>query len=153
MEFKLEPLVVLPVSDVGRAKAFYQALGFRLDADYTDGDDFRIVHFTPPGSDCSITFGEGITSDAPGSLKGLYLIVADIEKARAELIDRGVEVSAVFHDAVRLLFHGHQAGEAVLAAESGDRTAALRTARASYGSYATFDDPDGNTWVLQELSR
>ncbi|MFE4960451.1 VOC family protein, partial [Streptomyces sp. NPDC056653] len=97
MDLKLE-MIVLPVSDVDRTKAFYEAVGFRLDVDYTPSDDFRVVHFTPPGSECSIIFGEGMTSTAPGAIQSLYLIVTDIEEAHAELTGRGIEVSEVFHD-------------------------------------------------------
>ncbi|MGW0697662.1 VOC family protein, partial [Streptomyces sp. NPDC002738] len=97
MDLKLE-LIMLPVSDVDRAKAFYEAAGFRLDLDKAASEEWRAVHFTPPGSECSIMFGKGITSAAPGSAQGLYLIVSDIEEARAELVGRGIEVSEVFHD-------------------------------------------------------
>jgi catechol 2,3-dioxygenase-like lactoylglutathione lyase family enzyme len=133
-DMKLE-VVVIPVSDVDRAKRFYGNLGWRLDADFVKGDAFRGVQFTPPGSSCSIHFGMGITSAKPGSAHGLYLVVSDIEAARADLVARGVDVSEVFHRHV---------GEAP---RSG-----LDPARSSYASYATFRDPDGNEWLLQEVT-
>ncbi|MDX2704318.1 VOC family protein [Streptomyces sp. PA03-6a] len=152
MYTKLE-LVVLPVSDVDRAKAFYEALGFRLDLDKAVSEDWRAVHFTPPGSECSVMFGQGLTSAAPGSAQGLYLAVLDIEEARAELVARGVEVSEVFHDAGGMLFHGHEGGEITHRQEGQGRLAGLHPDRASYGSFATFSDPDGNGWVLQEIKQ
>jgi catechol 2,3-dioxygenase-like lactoylglutathione lyase family enzyme len=152
MDLKIE-LVVLPVSDVDRAKDFYEALGFRLDVDYTANEEYRVVHFTPPGSECSIIFGDGMTTAAPGATQGLYLIVSDIEQARAELIGRGIEVSEIFHDAGGLLFHGHDAGEVTHDGVSQERLAGLHPDRASYGSYLTFSDPDGNGWVLQEVAQ
>ncbi|MER5689914.1 VOC family protein [Streptomyces sp. NPDC002205] len=152
MDLKLE-MIVLPVSDVDRTKAFYEAVGFRLDVDYTASDDFRAVHFTPPGSECSIIFGEGMTSTAPGTIQSLYLIVTDIEEAHAELTGRGIEVSEVFHDAGGLLHHGHDAGGAVHHGAGQERLAGPHPDRASYGSYLTFSDPDGNGWVLQEVTQ
>jgi catechol 2,3-dioxygenase-like lactoylglutathione lyase family enzyme len=134
LEMKLE-VVVIPVSDVDRAKRFYGKLGWRLDADFVISDAFRVVQFTPPGSSCSIHFGTGITPAVPGSAWGLYLVVSDIEAARAELVDRGVEVSEVFHRAVG---QGNQSGP--------------DPARRTYSSYATFSDPDGNSWLLQEVT-
>jgi catechol 2,3-dioxygenase-like lactoylglutathione lyase family enzyme len=131
---KLE-VVVIPVSDVDRAKRFYSNLGWRLDADFVKGDAFRGVQFTPPGSSCSIHFGTGNTSAVPGSAQGLYLVVSDIEAAHAELVDRGVDVGEVFHRAV---------GEGPLSGPD--------PARRSYHSYATFSDPDGNSWLLQEVT-
>jgi catechol 2,3-dioxygenase-like lactoylglutathione lyase family enzyme len=128
-------VVVIPVSDVDRAKSFYGNLGWRLDAEFVKGDAFRVVQFTPPGSECSIHFGTGITSAVPGSAQGLYLVVSDIEAARAELVDRGVDVGEVFHRAV---------GEGPLSGPD--------PARRSYHSYATFSDPDGNSWLLQEVT-
>ncbi|WP_330480060.1 VOC family protein [Streptomyces sp. NBC_00724] len=151
MDLKLE-VIVLPVSDVDRAKTFYEAVGFRLDVDYTPSDDLRVVHFTPPGSECSILFGEGMTPAAPGSLQGLYLIVTDIEEAHAELTSRGIEVTKVFHDAGGL-FHGHEGGGAVHHGTGQERLAGPHPDRASYGSYLTFSDPDGNGWVLQEVTQ
>ncbi|MFD8076186.1 VOC family protein [Streptomyces sp. NPDC059718] len=152
MYTKLE-LVMLPVSDVDRAKAFYEAVGFRLDLDKAAGEDFRAVHFTPPGSECSVMFGRGLTPAEPGSAQGLYLAVLDIEEARAELVARGIEVSEVFHDAGGLLFHGHEGGEVTHRQEGQGRLAGLHPDRASYGSFATFSDPDGNGWVLQEIKQ
>jgi catechol 2,3-dioxygenase-like lactoylglutathione lyase family enzyme len=134
VDMKLE-IVVIPVSDVDRAKRFYSNLGWRLDADFVVGDEFRGVQFTPPGSSCSIHFGKGISSAVPGSARGLYLVVSDIEAARAELVDRGAKVSEVFHRAVG---EGPSSG--------------LDPARRSYASYATFSDPDGNEWLVQEVT-
>ncbi len=139
-EFKLE-VVVLPVSDVDRAKQFYARLGWRLDADIARGEDFRLVQFTPPGSGCSIQFGKNIASDAPGSAQSLYLSVRDIEAAREELLARGVDVSEVFHEAAAgARFH-----------DSG-RVAGPAPDEKSYGSFAAFSDPDGNGWLLQEIT-
>jgi catechol 2,3-dioxygenase-like lactoylglutathione lyase family enzyme len=133
-DMKLE-VVVIPVSDVDRAKRFYGNLGWRLDADFVVGDAFRGVQFTPPGSSCSIHFGRGITSAAPGSAQGLFLVVSDIEAARAELLDRGVEVNEVFHRA------------------PGEEPHKGREPQGrSYASFATFSDPDGNRWLLQEVT-
>jgi catechol 2,3-dioxygenase-like lactoylglutathione lyase family enzyme len=134
VEMKLE-VVVIPVSDVERAKRFYGDLGWRLDADFVKGDALRIVQFTPPGSACSIHFGKGVTSAAPGSAQGLYLVVSDIEAVRAGLVDRGVDVSEVFH---RALGEGPQSGP--------------DPERRSYASFASFSDPDGNGWLLQEVT-
>ncbi len=152
MDLKLE-LIMLPVSDVDRAKAFYEAAGFRLDLDKAVSENWRAVHFTPPGSECSIMFGEGITSAAPGSVQGLYLVVSDIEEARAELVGRGIEVSEIFHDAGGLFYHGHDGGEVTHQIEGQGPTAGPHPDRADYGSYATFSDPDGNGWVLQEVKK
>ena len=132
MEMKLE-LVLLPVADADRAKAFYERAGFRLDVDHRAGDAFRVVQLTPPGSACSIAFGVGISSSEPGSIRGLHLVVTDIEAARAELAGRGVEVSEIRHMA------------------GGAWTPGADPARTDYGSFADFADPDGNTWVLQEV--
>ncbi|MFC4533043.1 VOC family protein [Sphaerisporangium dianthi] len=150
MDLKLEA-IVLPVSDIDRAKAFYEAAGFRLDLDKAVEQDFRVVHLTPPGSECSIMFGIGMTPAAPGSAQGLYLVVFDIEEARAELVGRGIEVSEVFHDAGGIFYHGHDAGEVVHRAGGQGRIAGPHPTRGDYGSYATFRDPDGNGWVLQEV--
>ena len=135
VDMKLE-VVVIPVSDVDRAKRFYEGLGWRLDADFVSGEDWRVVQMTPPGSPCSIHFGKGITTAVPGSVQGLYLVVSDIEAARAELIGRGVDVSEAFHfDRIR-----------------GSRPCRARTPNGrSYGTFATFSDPDGNSWLLQEI--
>jgi catechol 2,3-dioxygenase-like lactoylglutathione lyase family enzyme len=134
-DMKLEA-VVIPVSDVERAKRFYGDLGWRLDADFVVGDDFRAVQFTPPGSQCSVHFGKGITSAVPGSVSGLYLVVSDIEAAHADLVDRDVNVSAVFHHT----------------AIGAGRSSGPHPQRRSYASYATFADPDGNSWLLQEVT-
>jgi catechol 2,3-dioxygenase-like lactoylglutathione lyase family enzyme len=139
-EFRLE-VVVLPVTDVDRAKEFYGGLGWRLDADVARGIGLRLVQFTPPGSACSIQFGENIASGAPGSTQDLYLAVPDIEAAREELLARGVEVSEVFHEGT-LGDRFHEAGR-----ESGPAPD-----RGTYGSFATFSDPDGNGWLLQEIT-
>ena len=141
MQMRLE-VVVLPVSDVDRAKEFYERLGWRLDADVVNGDDFRVIQLTPPGSPCSIIFGTGITTAAPGSADGLYLVVDDIEAARAELSEHGVQVSEVFHDAGGV-FH-HAGTTARLPGPDPDRT--------SYASFASFSDPDRNGWMLQEVT-
>jgi catechol 2,3-dioxygenase-like lactoylglutathione lyase family enzyme len=133
-EMKLE-VVVIPVSDVDRAKRFYGGLGWRFDADFIDGA-FRGVQFTPPGSSCSIHFGTGITSAAPGSASGNYLVVSDVAAARAELVGRGVEVSEVFHRV----------------SPGKPPVSGLDPARRSYSSFATFSDPDGNEWLLQEVT-
>jgi catechol 2,3-dioxygenase-like lactoylglutathione lyase family enzyme len=135
VDFKLE-VVVIPVSDVERAKRFYGGLGWRLDADFVVGDSFRVVQFTPPGSPSSIHFGKGVTSATPGSAQGLFLVVSDIEAARAELVKGGAEVSEVFH----------RAGPGQPVVEGRDPE------RRSYFSYATFTDPDGNSWLLQEVT-
>jgi catechol 2,3-dioxygenase-like lactoylglutathione lyase family enzyme len=142
---KLE-IVVIPVSDVDRAKQFYGALGWRLDADFASGDDFRVIQFTPPGSGCSIIFGKNITAAAPGSAQGLYLIVSDIESAREELRERGVEVSEVFHG-----------GSTYVGADEPYLFGRVRLSgrdpnHGSYRSFASFRDPDGNGWLLQEIT-
>jgi catechol 2,3-dioxygenase-like lactoylglutathione lyase family enzyme len=137
IDMKLE-VVVIPVSDIDRAKRFYGDLGWRLDADFVKGDAFRVVQFTPPGSSCSIHFGTartGIAPAAPGSAQGLYLIVPDIEAARAELVKRGVEVSEIFHRA-----------------DPDGRLSGPDPARRSYSSFVSFSDPDGNGWLVQEVT-
>jgi catechol 2,3-dioxygenase-like lactoylglutathione lyase family enzyme len=141
MDMKLE-VVVIPVSDVDRAKAFYQSLGWRLDADFPGADGFRVVQLTPPGSACSIIFGAGLTGSTPGSYEGLQLVVPDIEAARAELISNGAAVSDVFHDAGGVFHH----------AGTQSRAAGPAPENKSYGSFASFADPDGNTWFLQEVT-
>ncbi|HYP67589.1 MAG TPA: VOC family protein, partial [Thiobacillaceae bacterium] len=146
VDMKLE-VVVIPVSDVERAKAFYARLGWRLDADFAAGDDWRAVQFTPPGSGCSVIFGKNVTPAAPGSAQGLYLIVSDIEAARKELLGRGVKASEVFHG-----------GSSVFAGP--DQPYLLGRLRVigpdpehrSYQSYVSFSDPDGNGWLLQEVT-
>jgi catechol 2,3-dioxygenase-like lactoylglutathione lyase family enzyme len=136
VEMKLE-VVVIPVSDVDRAKTFYGGLGWRLDADFTaPAGDYRIVQFTPPGSPCCIHFGVGLTSAAPGSAQRLYLVVSDIVAARAELVSHGAEVSEV----------AHREGRGVA------RLPGPHPERRSYASFASFSDPDGNSWLLQEVT-
>jgi len=138
---KLE-VVGVPVTDVDRAKDFYKMLGWRLDADFVAGEDFRVVQLTPPGSPCSIIFGTRITSAAPGSTEGLQLTVSNIEAARAELAGRGADVSEVFHD-VGGVFH-HTGTEGRVPGPAPDHQ--------SYGSFASFSDPDGNGWLLQQIT-
>jgi catechol 2,3-dioxygenase-like lactoylglutathione lyase family enzyme len=140
VDFKLE-IAVIPVSDVDRAKRFYVGLGWRLDADFARDDGFRVLQFTPPGSPGSVIFGKGVTSAAPGSAQGLYLVVSDIEAARADLAARGVDVE-VFHDAGGIF---HQAGRT-------GRLSGPDPERRSYTSFASFSDPDGNGWLLQEVT-
>jgi catechol 2,3-dioxygenase-like lactoylglutathione lyase family enzyme len=135
--------VVIPVSDVDRAKAFYVGLGWRLDADVAR-DGYKLVQITPPGSGCSIQFGTDLTSAAPGSAGDLYLAVSDIEAARGELMTRGAEVSDVFHE--------QQLGSRFHAVGASDRLAGIASEHKSYGSFASFDDPDGNGWLLQEIT-
>jgi catechol 2,3-dioxygenase-like lactoylglutathione lyase family enzyme len=140
-------IVVIPVSDVDRAKEFYGRLGWRLDADFADGNDFRVIQFTPPGSGCSVIFGKNVTAAAPGSAEGLYLVVSDIKDARDELLRRGVGISEVFHDA----------GDVHAGADEPYLFGRLRVSgpdpdHRSYRSYASFSDPDGNGWLLQEVT-
>jgi catechol 2,3-dioxygenase-like lactoylglutathione lyase family enzyme len=135
-------VAVIPVSDVDRAKGFYEALGWRLDADFAGEGDFRVVQLTPPGSACSIIFGNGVSSAVPGSADGLQLVVSDIEAARAELLDRGAKVSEVFHDAGGVFHHAGNVARAPGPAQD----------RKSYGSFASFSDPDGNAWFVQEVT-
>jgi catechol 2,3-dioxygenase-like lactoylglutathione lyase family enzyme len=142
LELKLE-VIVLPVSDVDRAKAFYEKAGFRLDADFAAGDDFRVVQLNPPGSECSIIIGDGLTTAEPGSVQGLHLVVFDIEAARDELVGRGIEVGEIFHDAGGIFHH----------AGTAERVAGAAPEHADYGSFASFGDPDGNGWLLQEIKK
>jgi catechol 2,3-dioxygenase-like lactoylglutathione lyase family enzyme len=135
VDWKLE-LVLVHVSDVDRAKTFYtEKVGFNLDVDHRAGDEFRVVQLTPPGSACSISIGTGITDAAPGSVQGMHLVVSDIDAARAELVERGVDVSEVRHF------------------ESGEWVPGPDPQRRDYSSFAFFSDPDGNSWVLQEAGR
>ena len=134
--------VVIPDADVDKAKDFYQGLGWRLDADFAKSENFRVVQLTPPGSPASIIFGTGLTSAAPGSADGLQLVVDDIDAARAELASRGAEVSEVFHDAGGVFHHGGTQG----------RAAGPAPDHQSYGSFASFSDPDGNGWFVQEVT-
>ena len=140
VETKLE-IVVLPVSDVDRAKRFYGGLGWRLDADFAAGEDWRLVQMTPPGSPCSVMFGKGFTPAAPGSVQGTFLVVDDLKAARAKLIGFGVEVSEVFH------FEG-----GLLTLATKGRTPGPDPEGRSYFSFASFSDPDGNGWLLQEIT-
>ena len=134
VDLKLE-VVVVPVSDVDRSKRFYGDLGWRLDADFSNGPDWRVVQMTPPGSPCSIHFGKGITTAVPGSFKNMYLVVSDIAAARSELMSRGADVSDPFH----------------FTSIGGTRVDGADPEGRSYGSFAAFSDPDGNTWLLQEI--
>ena len=136
--------VVIPVSDVNRAKEFYKRLGWRLDADFPFDNGFRVVQFTPHGSGCSVQFGTKITSAAPGSAQGLYLIVSDIDAARAEIIGRGVAISDVFHAGTP--------GAQFQPVSTSGRASGPAPDHATYSSFATFDDPDGNVWLLQEVT-
>jgi catechol 2,3-dioxygenase-like lactoylglutathione lyase family enzyme len=146
LDTKLE-VVVIPVSDIDRAKEFYSGLGWRLDADYDNGSDFRIIQFTPPGSGCSVIFGRNVTGAAPGSARGLYLIVSDIQAARNDLFRRGVKISEVFHG-----------GDDVYAGPDEPylfgriRVNGPDPEHRSYRSFASFSDPDGNGWLFQEIT-
>src|SRR5580700_10546263 len=140
-------VVVIPVSDVDRAKEFYGKLGWRLDADYDSGKDFRVIQFTPLGSGCSIIFGKNVTPAAPGTAQGLYLIVSDIQAARKELLDRGVEISEVFHDSA-----GVYAGTDEPYLFGRVRLSGPDAEHRSYRSFASFHDPDGNGWLFQEIT-
>ena len=137
---KLE-VVVLPVADVDRAREFYSRLGWRLDADISPDETYRVVQFTPPGSQASVIFGTGVTDAAPGSVQGLQLTVYDIVEARAELVAAGAPVSDVFHDATGIFHH----------AGTRERLQGPHPERRDYASFASFEDPDGNGWILQEI--
>jgi catechol 2,3-dioxygenase-like lactoylglutathione lyase family enzyme len=141
VDMKLE-VVVVPVADVDRAKGFYQALGSRLDADFAGPEGFRVVQLTPPSSACSVIFGSEVTSAAPGSAQGLQLVVDDIGAARAELAAHGAEPSEVFHDAGGVFYHAGTAG----------RVTGPAPGHQSYGSFISFSDPDGNGWLVQEIT-
>jgi len=146
VDMKFE-IVVIPISDVDRAKEFYGRLGWRLDADYDNGKDFRVIQFTPPGSGCSVIFGRNVTAAAPGSAQGLYLIVSDIEAARKELLRHGVEVSEVFHGT----------GDVYAGPDEPYLSGRIRVndpdpEHRSYRSFASFTDPDGNGWLFQEIT-
>lgn len=140
IDLKLE-VVVIPVADVDRAKRFYEGLGWRLDADFANGDDWRLVQLTPPGSLCSVMFGKGFTSAAPGSVQGTFLAVDNLDRARAELVGHGADVSEVFH------FDGNR-----LVVGTKGRTPGRDPEGRSYLSFASFSDPDGNSWLLQEVN-
>ncbi len=142
-DLKLE-VVVIPVADADRSKAFYSGLGWRLDADFSFDNGFRVVQFTPPGSQCSVQFGTHITGAPPGSAHGMYLIVADIEAGRDELLNRRAKVSEVFHS--------RAPGAQLDPDGAGDRVKGPDPDRASYNSFATLEDPDGNSWLLQEVT-
>jgi catechol 2,3-dioxygenase-like lactoylglutathione lyase family enzyme len=139
-------IVVIPVSDASRAKEFYAKLGWRLDADYDSGKGFRVIQFTPPGSGCSVIFGQNVTPATPGSAQGLYLIVSDIAAARKVLLDRGVQVSEVFHNA------GVYAGTDETYLFGSVRVSGPDPEHRSYRSFASFKDPDGNGWLFQEIT-
>lgn len=140
MDLKLEVLTIA-VSDVDRARDFYVGLGFRLDADFPVNDNYRVVQVTPPGSEASIIFGSDVTTADPGSAQGLHLIVDDIEEARVELIRHGALVSEIFRDETGIFHH----------AGTGHRIPGIHPDRADYGSFASFNDPDGNEWIIQEV--
>jgi catechol 2,3-dioxygenase-like lactoylglutathione lyase family enzyme len=145
VDMKFE-IVVIPISDVSRAKEFHAKLGWRLDADFDNGKDFRIIQFTPPGSGCSVVFGKNVTPAAPGSAQGLYLIVSDIEAARKALLDRGVQISEVFHN------EGVYAGTDEPFLFGRVRVSGADPGHQSYRSFASFRDPDGNGWLFQEIT-
>ena len=146
VDMKLE-IVVIPVSDVDRAKRFYGGLGWRLDADFAAADDYRVIQFTPPGSGCSVIFGRNVTPATPGSAQGLYLIVSDVKAARDELLGRGVEVSEVFHDGGDV-----HAGSDETYLFGRVRVGGPDPDHRSYRSFASFRDPDGNGWLFQEIT-
>jgi catechol 2,3-dioxygenase-like lactoylglutathione lyase family enzyme len=146
VDMKFE-IVVIPVSDVDRAKEFYARLGWRLDADYASGSDYRVIQFTPPGSACSVIFGKNVTAAAPGSAQGLYLIVSDIAAARAELVAHGVDAAEIFHDA-----NGVYAGPDEPYLFGRLRAGGPDPEHRSYRSFLSFRDPDGNGWLLQEIT-
>jgi catechol 2,3-dioxygenase-like lactoylglutathione lyase family enzyme len=141
MDMKLE-VVVIPVTDVDRAVKFYRGLGWRADADLSVNDGYRVVQFTPPGSPASVIFGTNVTSQAPGTAQGLQLIVDDIEAARTDLLAKGAAPSAIFHDETGIFHHGGTDG----------RVDGPAPERSSYGSFLSFADPDGNGWILQEIT-
>jgi catechol 2,3-dioxygenase-like lactoylglutathione lyase family enzyme len=142
MDMKLE-VVVIPVADVDRAKAFYGTLGWREDADFSTDDGLRVVQYLPPGSECAVIFGDKISSAVPGSYEGLHLIVDDIDAARQELTDRGVDVSEVFHDVGGVFHHAGTEGREPGPSPDAD----------SYGSFLSFSDPDGNGWIVQQIKQ
>ena len=146
VDMKLE-VIVIPVSDVDRAKEFYGRLGWRLDADFASGSDFRVIQFTPPGSGCSVIFGANVTSAAPGSAQGLYLIVSDVDAARQELLRRGIEASEVFHGD-----SGVYTGTDEPYLFGRRRVSGPDSNHGSYRSFVSFHDPDGNGWLFQEIT-
>lgn len=135
-------IVVIPVSDVERAKAFYSQLGWRLDADFANDKGFRVIQFTPPQSHCSVMFGDKMTDATAGSVRGLHLVARDVVAVREELNRRGIETSEVFHDADGLFHHGG----------NHNRVSGPNAQRKSYGSFVSFNDPDGNEWIVQEIT-
>ncbi len=141
VDYQLE-VIVLPVADVDRSKEFFKRIGFSEDADYVGEEDFRVVHFTPPGSACSIVVGRGIGRAEPGSMENVHLIVRDIAEARAELVGQGVAVSEIFHDEDGVFHH----------AGTEKRAPGFCPGRLSYGSFVSFEDPDGNGFLLQEVT-
>jgi catechol 2,3-dioxygenase-like lactoylglutathione lyase family enzyme len=145
VDMKFE-IIVIPVSDADRAKEFYAKLGWRVDADYDNGKDFRVIQFTPPGSGCSVIFGRNVTTAAPGSAQGLYLVVSDIEVARKALLDRGVQISEVFHN------DGVYTGTDEAYLFGRVRVSGPDPEHRSYRSFASFHDPDGNGWLFQEIT-
>jgi catechol 2,3-dioxygenase-like lactoylglutathione lyase family enzyme len=145
VDMKFE-IVVIPVSDASRAKEFYTKLGWRLDADYDNGKDFRVIQFTPPGSGCSVIFGRNVTAAVPGSAQGMYLIVSDMAAARKSLLDRGVQVSEVFHN------DGAYTGTDETYLFGSVRVNGPDPEHRSYRSFASFKDPDGNCWFFQEIT-
>ena len=146
VDMKFE-IVVIPVSDANRAKEFYSKLGWRLDADFDDGKGYRVIQFTPPGSGCSVIFGKNVTPAAPGSAQGLYLIVSDIAAARKALLERGIQISEVFHNA------GVYTGTDETYLFGSVRVSGPDTEHRSYRSFASFKDPDGNGWLFQEITQ
>ena len=140
-------IVVIPVSDASRAKEFYSKLGWRLDADFDDGKGYRVIQFTPPGSGCSVIFGKNVTPAAPGSAQGLYLIVSDIAAARKALLERGIQISEVFHNA------GVYGGTDETYLFGSVRVSGPDIEHRSYRSFASFKDPDGNGWLFQEITQ
>jgi catechol 2,3-dioxygenase-like lactoylglutathione lyase family enzyme len=145
VDMKFE-IAVIPISDVDRAKEFYANLGWRLDADFSGPDDYRVIQFTPPGSSASVIFGKNVTAAAPGSAQGLYLVVSDIEAARKDLIDRGVKVSEIFHGG------NEHVGPDEPYLFGRVRVNGPDPARGTYRSFASFNDPDGNGWLFQEIT-
>jgi catechol 2,3-dioxygenase-like lactoylglutathione lyase family enzyme len=146
VDMKFE-IVVNPVTDANRAKEFYSKLGWRLDADFDDGKGYRVIQFTPPGSGCSVIFGKNVTPAAPGSAQGLYLIVSDIAAARKALLERGIQISEVFHNA------GVYTGTDETYLFGSVRVSGPDTEHRSYRSFASFKDPDGNGWLFQEITQ
>ena len=146
VDMKLE-IIVIPVSDVDRAKTFYAGLGWRLDADFAADNDYRVIQFTPPGSGCSVIFGKNVTAAAPGSAQGLYLIVSDIEAARNDLVRRGVKISEIFHGGGNV-----HTGTDEPYLFGRIRVGGADPERGSYHSFASFKDPDGNGWLFQEIT-